>query len=73
MYNSRSETGGPCATQSVIVIRNGLEGDSPKRLTTALVGSSGDVVERTRKERMVDLHGYHDAVDGVKRVYVPED
>jgi hypothetical protein len=37
------------------------EDTSSKRLTTARVASSGDVVERPRKERIVDLHGYHDA------------
>lgn len=43
------------------------------QLTTARVGSIGDVVERPRKEGTVDLHRHHDAIDGVKSIYIPED
>jgi hypothetical protein len=73
MYDSRSETGGPCATQSAMVRRNGWKLIAPGRLTTAWIGSIGDVVKRERKGRVVDLHRYHDAIDAVKSIYIPED
>lgn len=68
MHDSRSKTGGPYATQGAIVVRQQWrEDDGPRRLTTTRVGSSGDVIERVRKWRIVDLRGYHDAIGGVKK------
>ena len=62
--SSRSETTGPCGKRRDDQ-KKWPEGDSsPQRLTTARVTSSGNVVERSRIERMVDLQRYHNAIDG---------